>query len=125
MIQSISSVRSVIVPNIIRLKHGRGKITVPLKPSQSVYARFKHITAIPAKINSEGIPVYKLRILDNLIERLIGQTNKAEEYVKISPENIDTLISHFKQELSYRASSVKAFFNNIRPQTGMILNVFA
>lgn len=125
MIQSISSVRSVIVPNIIRLKHGTGKITVPLKPSQTIFTRFKHITAIPSKMINEGIPVYKLRILDNLIERLIGQTNKAEEYVRISPENIDTLISQFKQELSFRESPKKAFFSNFRPQTGMILNVFA
>ncbi|MBN2534568.1 MAG: hypothetical protein JXB88_16915 [Spirochaetales bacterium] len=124
MIQGISSVQPVIIPNIIRLKHGTGKITVPLKPSQSIYARFKHITAIPARMNGEGVPVYKLRMLDNLIERLIGQTNMAEKFVRISPETIDTLISNFKQELSFHESSVKAY-NNIRPQTGLILNTFA
>lgn len=125
MIQSISSLRPVIVPNIVRLKHGTGKITVPLKPSRSIYARFKHITAIPAKMDNEGVPVYKLRILDNLIERLIGQTNKAEEFIRVSPERIDTLISQFRQELSFRESSIKAFYNNHRPQMGIFLNVFA
>ena len=125
MIQSISSTRPIIIPNVIRLKRGMGKIAVPLKPNQSIHARFKHITAIPTKMDTNGVPVYKLRILDNLIERLIGKKGKAEEFVKLSTENIDTLIMSFQHELNYRNSSLKALYNNIKPGTGIILNVFA
>jgi hypothetical protein len=125
VIGSISSIRPATVPNIAFLKRGTGKIAVPIKPSRSISARFKHITAIPARMDNEGISVYKLQILDNLIERLVGQSNRAEEYVKISSENIDTLISHFKQELSFRESSPNALYNSIKPQIGIILNVYA
>jgi len=127
VIQSISSMRSFVLPNITRIKYGAGKITVPLKPSQIVHARFKHITAIPTNMNTEGIPVYKLRILDNLIERLIGTKGKAGEFIRLAPEKIDNLITQFRQELAYRNSSLKTSynFNNVKPETGIILNVFA
>jgi hypothetical protein len=125
VIQSVSSVRTVIVPHLVRLRNGMGKISVPLKPSRSVHTHFKHITAIPVRMENEGIPVYKLRILDNLIERLVGQKNKAKDYIKISSHNIDTLITQFKQELSSRETSLNLFYKDVQPQMGMILNVFA
>jgi hypothetical protein len=109
----------------MRLKQGVGKIAIPLKPSQSMYARFRHIAAIPATSGDTEVPVYKLRILDNLIERLIGKKGNAEEFVKLSSKNIDTIISSLKHEIAFRNTGFKAFQTSIRPETGLILNILA
>ncbi|MBN2440360.1 MAG: hypothetical protein JXJ04_03415 [Spirochaetales bacterium] len=125
MIQNISSIGPIIAPNVFHLRPGSGKISVPIKPSQSLNARFKHITALPVNTAEGSVPIYKLQMLDNLIERLIGQKGKAEEFVTISRENIDTLVSHLKDELSFRNSTFKAFQSNLRPGTGLLFNILA
>ena len=125
MISNVSSIRSMIVPNLLRLRGGTGKISVPIRPYQSIYANFKHITTIPTKNEESGIPVFKLRILDNLIEKLVGKKGKRENYIKVTTENIDAAISHSRNKLINLKDSISFQSNNISFDKGLVLNLFA
>ena len=45
-------------------------VIMPVRPAQLVYANFKHIQAVPDSRLQDGVPLYKLKILDTLIDRL-------------------------------------------------------
>jgi hypothetical protein len=45
-------------------------IVVPVRPVQAIYASFRHIQVLPDTRLQDGVPLYKLKILDSLIEEL-------------------------------------------------------
>lgn len=125
MVNGVSSVRTMIIPNLIRLNGGAAKISVPVRPYQSLYANFKHITTIPTKNDETGIPVFKLRILDNLIEKLVGKKVNRSDYIKLTAENIDTAIAIARDKF-INMNSLKPFSaDNIYFDKGLVLNLFA
>jgi hypothetical protein len=139
MVSGISST-PIIVPNLIRLQRGMGKLSFPVRPNQSLFARFKHITAIPSLTGDGGVSVYKLQMLDNLIEKLVGDKG-------IGSENIDELISHLGETVGRRGSfhsgeievptesGVRGYTSSgfalgargagVGPEPGILLNTFA
>ena len=125
MTGKVNTVQTVIVPNILRFRHGSGKLAVPLTPARAVSTHFRHITAVPTLKAGSSVPMYKLRILDNLIEQLSGKKGKGEDIVRISKGNIDGLISAFKREIDIRSPG--GFFTGgySTPDTGLLLDVFA
>jgi hypothetical protein len=59
--------------NIIRVRSlGGGELEVPVAPAQSAYARFEHLRAVPSP--QGGISLFKLRVLDKLIDRLLAES---------------------------------------------------
>ncbi len=117
MIQAVSGARVGVFPNIIKAKgflHSR--LLVPIRPLHS-YTRFEHIIGIP--VPDGGIPVFKLRILDNLIDNLIAakeQVPTGEELRRIKPGKVDSLIN---------IMSSKARFGGLYPETGMLIDLVA
>lgn len=58
--------------NILRVQNLRGgELEVPVSPAQSAYARFEHLRAVPSP--EGGVSLFKLRVLDNLIDRLLAE----------------------------------------------------
>jgi hypothetical protein len=47
-----------------------GEAIMPVRPAQLVYANFKHIQVLPDSRLQDGVPLYKLKMLDMLIEQL-------------------------------------------------------
>jgi hypothetical protein len=45
-------------------------IVMPVRPAQAIYASFRHIQVLPDTRLQDGVPLYKLRILDSLIDRV-------------------------------------------------------
>jgi hypothetical protein len=45
-------------------------VVMPVRPAQAIYANFRHIQVLPDTRLQDGVPLYKLRILDSLIERM-------------------------------------------------------
>jgi hypothetical protein len=45
-------------------------VVMPVRPAQQIFANFRHIQLRPDSRLEEGIPLYKLRILDSLIDHL-------------------------------------------------------
>lgn len=123
MISAVGNSFPIISPNISRLKNGSGKVAVPVKPFQAYYTHFKHLTGVPnAKIES-SVPVSKLRVLDHLIEQLIGQKGKATQFLKISDNNIDQLISKLSQEIKIKNNYQSGQFASFGPEKGILLNL--
>jgi hypothetical protein len=62
--------------NIVRVRGLRGgRLEVPVAPSQSAYARFEHLRAVPSP--EGGASLFKLRVLDKLIDRLLAEGQSA------------------------------------------------
>jgi len=49
---------------------GSGDAVMPVRPSELVYANFRHIRVQPDSRLQDGVPIYKLKILDALIDHL-------------------------------------------------------
>jgi hypothetical protein len=127
MIDSISAVRTTsVTPNINQIISS-SRTTVPVKPLYSIYARFKHFVGIPSKDSSVQVPVTKLRILDNLIERIVKLRGKDSNMSpeKINTSDIDPMIQSLEQELRNSLISQKPSFTGLYPETGILFNTFA
>jgi hypothetical protein len=62
--------------NILRVRSLRGgELEVPVSPVQSAYARFEHLRAVPSA--EGGVSLFKLRVLDKLIDRLLDEGRPA------------------------------------------------
>jgi hypothetical protein len=58
--------------NIVRLQNLQGgELEVPVAPAQSAFARFEHLRAVPSP--EGGVSLFKLRVLDKLIDRLLSE----------------------------------------------------
>ncbi len=103
-------------------------VSVPVDPDALLYARFKHISGVPATDGDQGVSIERLRILDSLIDRLVA-TNGQKAYVRdvrgMSPNEAETLISRYEQELhsALRASRPEPYRDSAA--AGILLNLVA
>lgn len=127
MIQGINAIRATITPNISHILRN-GKTSIPVRPLNSVYAHFKHFIAVPSNDTGAQVPITKIRIIDNLIERLVRLRGKGSGNLtvyKIDEENIDPLIESLEQDLRNSLLAQKPSFTGLFPETGMLINTFA
>jgi hypothetical protein len=124
MTSAISTI-PVIIPNLVSLRYGSGKLSYPVKPDQIIVAQFRHINTYPSDDGVSSASVFKLRILDNLIEQLGGETGRAEDFLRISKDNVDSLITKLKGEAALRNVYRSSSYGNLQPATGIILDTFA
>jgi hypothetical protein len=124
MTSSVSSI-PIIIPNVFALKSSGGKLSYPVQPNQTMAAQFRHIVTYPSDDGADSASVFKLRILDNLIEQLAGEAGKGEDFLRISGNNVDSLIAKLKTEASIQRASEKTSYGNLKPGLGIILDTFA
>ena len=126
MIEGINAVKSTITPNINHILRS-GRTFVPVRPLNSVYARFKHFIGVPSRDSASQVPVTKIRILDNLIERIGRLRGKGSEdftIQKVDEANVDPMIKALEQELRNSLLVQKPSFTGLFPETGMLVNLF-
>jgi hypothetical protein len=73
MVAGVSAGGHVGVVSMTALRYAQadaGDVVMPVRPAQLVYANFKHIQVRPDSTLEDGIPLYKLKILDTLIDHL-------------------------------------------------------
>lgn len=124
MISRITSISPTIISHFLHNRDFSMKLNVPVRSTISTAISFKHILGVPGK--GEGIPVFKLRVLDNLIERLVRarQTDNIEyEYEELSTENIDSTIDKYYNELKSEIAAQKPYNGNLLPESGEIVNL--
>ena len=102
-----------------------GRRTVPVRPMQSVYAIFKHVIGVPSRSPGSQVPLGKLRVLDNLIDRLIRIRGQKGETVRVTQESVDPLIDQLKSELHNVVRASTPLFSGLFPETGTVLNMLA
>ena len=80
--------------NILRVQNLRGgELEVPVSPVQSAYARFEHLRGVPSP--EGGVSLFKLRVLDKLIDRLLAEGQRVLEAVRLprlEPGQAESLI---------------------------------
>jgi len=124
MISNVSS-SPLILPNLIRFQNGAGKLSYPVKPDQNITAQFKYITTFPSEDGGDNVSVYKLQILDQLLEQVVGESGKGKEYLRISNDAADSLIDKLKGQLLNREYNAKKSYGNLSPEKGIILDIYA
>ncbi|UCF96655.1 MAG: hypothetical protein JSV89_15960 [Spirochaetaceae bacterium] len=127
MIENVSSTNPGFFLNVIRIQNLQdGRITVPVHPAHVVYARFKHIQGVPAQ--DGGAPLFRLRVLDNLIDRLLRyreQVPTAEQLRNLHTEAVDPLISRLQNRLRSHLLQFPSSFGGSFPETGMLIDMSA
>ncbi len=73
MVSGISTGSQVGVVSLTAVRYAQpaaGEPILPVRPAQMVNANFRHIQVRPDSRLDSGVPIYKLKILDTLIDHL-------------------------------------------------------
>jgi hypothetical protein len=73
MISGVSSGGHIGVAAITALRYAQSDgqdVVMPVRPAEQIYANFRHIQVRPDSRLEDGVPLYKLKILDALIDSL-------------------------------------------------------
>ncbi len=116
MIQGITSVQIFLNPSVTAANRV-GRRTVPVRPLHSVYAHFKHVIGVPSRSPGGQVPLAKLRVLDNLIERLVRIRGQKGETMPVTNENVDPMIDQLKSELHNAVRASTPLFTGLYPET--------
>ena len=72
MVNGVSSVGPTVLPNLFRPRGVSGRMAVPVRPLDSMYARFSHIVGVPVRADSGTVSVMRAKVLDSMLERIGG-----------------------------------------------------
>ena len=120
-----TSVPSLFV-NAARVRNLRGPISVPVEPVYTIHAQFKHIHGVPSR--GAGVPLFKLRVLDNLIDRLLAYRESLPSGMQLTvlPEGeMEPLMAALEERLRTRVLETRASFGGLFPETGMLIDLAA
>jgi len=119
--------------NILRVRSLRGgELEVPVSAVQSAYARFEHLRGVPSP--EGGISLFKLRVLDKLIDRLLVEGRKVPEagqLARLDPGKAESLIRELGGRLRERLGALSGpggFGRRMRgfaPAPGMLFELVA
>jgi len=123
--------QSIPITNIVTARFSPGaSVALPVEANEFLYAHFKHISAVPAPAGTQGFSLERLRMLDNLIDRLIA-TKGHRAYVRdlggLDANEISHLITHY-QSLLHDVShqpSLTPYGAGKAPGPGVLLNFVA
>jgi hypothetical protein len=103
----------------------KGRMSLPVSPSQVIYSHFKHISGTPAPEGTQGINISKLKIINTMIEQLSKLKSQASIDIGVINENdekrINTLIEQFHREIK-EAQNIN-FYTPTAPSTGALFSI--
>ena len=127
-VTSIHTSSPSLITNVIRAQYGSGKMSMPVQRDQSLFAKFKHIFGMPALGKGEGLPIVKLRALDNLIDRIIkikGNRAFVKDVSGLSGDMLSSLKDTYLKELHSAVAQTPSPFYGSFSEAGVILNIMA
>jgi hypothetical protein len=101
MIQGVTSGGQVGMVAMTALRYAQtdgAQIVLPVRPSDAIHANFRHINVLPDATLQDGVPLYKLRILDSLIDQL-SRTSGGRGQTAGGTENVDSMLESMSREL--------------------------
>lgn len=91
--------RTIPITNLLRAQFSPGRIALPVQ-NQAIYARFKHVQGVPSTAEGQGFSMARLRMLDNLIDRLTRLEGSRGEWVQPdSGGEVEGLIEEYAARL--------------------------
>ena len=115
-------VRSVPRPNVFEIsglvaRNDRiGKLALPVDPQAILYSRYKHVRGAAPVGQTSGVPLSKLRALDNLIDRLIRlKSNQpiVRNISELQPREVDGLVSSYREGLHRAIAGQTGLMNDV------------
>lgn len=98
---------------IARVSQSGGRVSVPVKPSQTVFAQFRYISGTPASVGEGTVPISKLRLLN----RIVGMLQASKANSAGNPEFTDLQLDKTEiEEYGAKPSKIRA---------GLVLNLSA
>ncbi len=122
--------RTVPITNLLRAQFSPGRIALPVQ-NQAIYARFKHVQGVPANADGQGFSMARLRMLDNLIDRLTRlQGSEGESVQPTSGADVEGLINEFAARLHQAVETAGAGgyplgYGSGANETGTLLDMVA
>jgi len=109
MVAGVSTGGQVGVISMTAVRYAQpssGEPIMPVRPAQLVYANFRHILVQPDSHLERGVPLYKLKILDTLIDHL----SPKQAAPRVDAASIDSVIVEMSQGFrgAYRAGFLPA-----------------
>ena len=98
MVAGVSTGGQVGVISMTAVRYAQpasGEPVMPVRPAQLVYANFRHIRVQPDSRLQGGVPLYKLKILDTLIDHL----SPKQAAPRVDASSIDSVIMGMSQGL--------------------------
>ena len=124
MVSGITTGSQVGVVSMTAVRYAQpaaGEPILPVRPAQMVAATFRHIQVRPDSRLDNGIPIYKLKILDTLIDHLSPRQPAAdgsaasgsaasESTAKVNAATIDSVIMEMSRGMrgAFQAGSLPA-----------------
>ena len=127
-INYVSLPKSITLSNLVKARYSQGRISLPVRRDQSIYAFYKNVSGFPAPGKEQGITLAKLRNLDQLIERIKKLKKDSAEGTKepgLSVFALDALIEKYSKELHAAAAQAADFYSPRFVETGLILDAVA
>jgi hypothetical protein len=97
-----------------------GEVIMPVRPAQLIYANFKHIQVVPESRLQDGVPLYKLKILDTLIDQL----SPKGRVPSIMAGSIDGIIGEMSRGVPHHGTAA-AYRAGFLPPPGAFVNLVA
>jgi hypothetical protein len=111
----------VIAMTALRYAQTDADVIMPVRRSQAVYANFKHIQVRPDSTPDEGVPLYKLKILDSLIDQL----SQKKPLPAVDAGSIDSVITNISRGLRGPAGSDRTYRTGFLPAPGAFVDLVA
>ena len=121
MVSGVSTGSPVGVISMTALRYAQpaaAEPVMPVRPAQLVNATFRHIRVQPDSRLESGIPIYKLKILDTLIDHLaprqaagrMGTRADQRMDIRVDAGSIDSIIMAMSRGMSgaYRSGTLPA-----------------
>lgn len=94
--------RNIYTASMLQARSANGRVSVPVKPGLSLYARYKHVQGVPAHDPQGAVPLSKVRTLNHVIDRLV-QMRKNSAGESVSRDSGDALSEDQLQGMSDEA----------------------
>jgi hypothetical protein len=131
MIQGVSSGGQVGIVAITAMRYAQsdgGTVVVPVRPAQMINASFKHIQMRPDSRLQDGVPLYKLKILDSLIDHMAKATPNGAGLVGksgVDAVTIDGLIATMSGSARAEAGTAAAYRAGFFLEPGALVDLVA
>jgi len=125
----VSAVRSAspsLFIDVARIQSLGGRVQAPVEPAYAMQARFKHIRGVPAP--GGGIPLFKLQVLDSLIDRLLSLREGKDVMAHIAgltAGRLEPLLASLEGRLREALLGTRPPFGGQFPETGMLVDLAA
>jgi hypothetical protein len=107
----------------------KGKMSLPVAPSNYIYSHFRHVSGTPAPEGTRGVAINRLKILDVLIEQLAQIKKRPEPGLdtNASDERLDALIDQYRGQIRQAQAAAAAMPYSPAPSSaaGAVVNLVA